>query len=61
MASAEGETVPLRAKCLPEHETIRGAAAQQTDYLKPLGRKPHSARSADALGKTSDVHPTLRL
>ena len=60
-ASAEGEMVSLRTKCLPEHETIRGAAAQQTDYLKPLGRKLHSARSADALAKNSDVHQTLRL
>ena len=59
-ASAEGESVPLRTKCLPEHETIRGGAAQQTDYLKKLGRKPHSAQT-DSLGKNLDVHQTLRL
>ena len=60
MASAEGETVPLRTKCLPEHEAIRGGAAQQTDYLKKLGRKPHSAQT-DSLGKNLDVHQTLLL
>ena len=60
-AFAEGELVPPRSSRLPKREVIPGAAAQQTDYLTTLGRKAHSARSADSLCKYEDVHQTLRL